>query len=133
MSTFIVLLLAVLGAAGTFAWRRMQLRLVLRFGKEQGWEMLVVNSFGTGGTRNRKRLYAVRFRDQAGALVEGVIEPQMLGEFRLTKEHRIPKKVERGMFDRNVALDCRKCGATVPPGTELCPYCHSSRDILTIR
>ena len=109
-------------------------RQVRRYAAQQGWTLLIVDSFaGPRFGAGRRTYYAVRFRDRDGTLVEGVIVPQAFGEFRLTKEHRIPPEVERGMFDRNIALDCRKCGTTVPPGTELCPYCHSPSDILTIR
>lgn len=131
--SLVFLILAVVGAGiSTFYRSKSGIKQVLRHGAQQGWEMLIIDSFLRSNPDRRGRGYRVRFRDRDGTLVEGILEPRLFEDFGLTRSKRISKNQERGMFDLTVPMDCRKCGCTVPAGVQQCTYCHSRRDELLI-
>jgi hypothetical protein len=133
MPTWLLIVLAMTGIVIVASLsKKSGIRRVRRYGTEQGWEMLVIDSFTPFGSDSEETFYRVRFRERDGALVEGILESRTFGDLILTKSQRISKDVERGMFDSGVTLDCRKCGSVVPPGVERCPYCRSARDELRI-
>lgn len=131
-------LLAVLGISGLVAlnrWsKKSELRAVQKFAKEQGWDLQIVDSYEVHVQAPEDQVtgYRVRYRDSDKTLTEAKLESRGLGSYSIVKTLRIPKKVEAGMFDVRHAMDCRKCGHSIPRNAPQCPYCHAWRTELRI-
>ncbi len=106
-------------------------RRVLAYGAAQGWRMFVVDPRLLSRDESTERVYAVRYQDPAGALVEALLKPDG-DRFRIRKQLAISAEVASGILDNKVAMDCRKCGAHIDSGKDQCPYCRTWRHELRI-
>src|SRR6185436_19919453 len=114
-------------------WREMneQFQEVFDYAASRGWDLQIIDSFTKSEADTRRKCYAIRYREREGTLVEGVLECHWDG-LRLAKELRMTPDVARGVLDKNVRTDCRKCGTSILPGSEQCPYCRAWRHELRI-